>query len=146
MLKWIKSNPLESVMNQFFLCIILFIAGCASDRVDGENLMFYREGALRYIVQMRAQKEISSIKEFKKKGFFSGWHLTIFQKDNVDRSVAFFQVEGEREITTCGLYIREATQADLALNALECKGPYAKELSGANQYGLALLTVPKTHL
>ena len=125
-----------------FLVLFFFTISCTGDK--SKNLELYREKALRYLVQERIQKNISSA-EFKKLSIWSlpGWHLMLFQGDNVDRSQAFFQLEEEAEQTQCGLYIREAPPNDLAINLIQCQGPYSFELSGDKGHGLGNLTVPK---
>ena len=124
----------------FFICII----SCTSS-ANEENLEVYREKVLRYLVKERIQKDIHSI-EFKRKTFFPGWHLAMFQGDNVDRSIADFKLTDNNKQISCGLYIREETETNLAVNLIECKGPHADELSGATEYGLKGLTVSKEQL
>lgn len=122
-----------------FVFFIFFIS-CSSG-ANEENLDVYREKALRHLVKERIQKEIQSI-EFENKVFFKGFWFAIFQTDNVDRSQAVFQISGGNNKTHCGLYIRETTETELAINLIECNGPYAKKLSD----NMGLSTVSKEQL
>ena len=128
----------------FYILVLIFMTNCSS-QANGEPLEGYREKALRYLVKERLQTQIHSIR-FQRKRFFKGWHLTLFQKDSVDRSLATFQIDDSRKKISCGLYIREQTPTQLVINLIECKGEHADQLSGSDQYGLPLLTVAKQTL